>query len=82
MSKTKEALIKIIADTLRERKLTQVEAAKLLSSSQPEVSCLINHKIENFSTDRLLDYLVGLGCNIQISVKASSRKASVTVKNI
>ena len=42
-----------IADILERRSLTQLEAARLLSVSQADVSDLVRGKLAGFSTDRL-----------------------------
>lgn len=63
-----------IRHTIEARKLTQVQAAKLLGLDQPKVSSIINGRLDGFSTDRLLRFLNDLGCDVQISVSAPHPK--------
>jgi predicted XRE-type DNA-binding protein len=57
------------------RKLTQVQAALILSLDQPKVSLIINGRLDGFSTDRLLRFLNDLGCDVKISVSAPHPEA-------
>lgn len=59
-----------IRKAIEVRRLTQVEAAKIMGVDQPKVSSIINGRLEGYSTDRLLRFLNDLGCDIQISVSA------------
>ena len=52
------------------RKLTQVQAAKILGIDQPKVSLIVNGRLDGFSTERLMRFLNDLGCDVQISVSA------------
>lgn len=55
-----------ITAILDRRSLTQVEAAKLLSVSQADVSDLVRGKLAGFSTDRLFRFLNALGQDVEI----------------
>ena len=55
---------------IRDKELTQVEAAKLLGIDQPKVSALIRGQLSGFSLERLLRFLLLLGQDIKITVKA------------
>ena len=46
---------------LKERKLTQVDAAKLFGASQPRVSNLLKGRIDKFTVDTLVNWLSKLG---------------------
>jgi predicted XRE-type DNA-binding protein len=59
-----------IRRTIEARKLTQVQAAGILGIDQPKVSSIINGRLDGFSTDRLMRFLIELGCDVQISVSA------------
>jgi predicted XRE-type DNA-binding protein len=63
-----------IRRTIEARKLTQVQAAKLLGLDQPKISSIINGHLDGFSTDRLMRILNDLGCDVQISVSAPHPK--------
>ncbi len=65
-----------IAMVINERKLTQVEAAKLLGIDQPKVSTLLRGRLTGFSLERLMRYLLLLGQDIKITVQACPRSRS------
>jgi len=50
--------------------LSQMEAAKILSTSQPRVSALIQGKIHKFRLDSLVDMAFRLGLNVSIQIAA------------
>lgn len=53
---------------IKGRKLTQVQAGKLLGITQPNVSALLKGHLDGFSTDRLFRFLNKLGCDVRISI--------------
>jgi predicted XRE-type DNA-binding protein len=59
---------------IRERGLTQVEAGKLLSIRQPHVSALMRNRSGSFSVERLMEFLVALGQDVEITVRPSHRR--------
>jgi predicted XRE-type DNA-binding protein len=58
---------------LEERGLSQSEAAKLLSVTQPKVSALRNYKLAGFSVERLMNLLIALDQDIDIVIRRKSR---------
>ena len=58
-----------IQEHLRKRKLTQVQAAKLLKVAQPRVSDLMRGRIDLFSADTLIEMLGRLGARVTVSVE-------------
>jgi predicted XRE-type DNA-binding protein len=58
-----------IARIIKDRGLTQVEAAKILGIQQPHVSALTRNRAGNFSIGRLIDFLTALGQDVEITVK-------------
>jgi len=58
---------------IRERGLTQVEAAEVLGVKQPQVSLLIRNRYGNFSITRLIGFLTALGQDVQITVKPTRK---------
>jgi predicted XRE-type DNA-binding protein len=76
-AQAKADLVHRIVDILRERKLTQAQAGKLLGVDQPKVSALIRGRLTDFSIERLLRFLLLLGQDVHIAVTArppSSRR--------
>ena len=57
-----------IRRALEARKLTQLQAAKLLGIDQPKVSQIVNGRLDGFSTGRLMRFLNDLGCDVRILV--------------
>jgi predicted XRE-type DNA-binding protein len=69
----KAQLVSRIGDLIKQRRLTQSEAASLLGVDQPNVSRLLRGQLGGFSYERLLKFLNALGCDIEIVVKRSGR---------
>ena len=66
-------LASTIADLIDDRGLTQAQAARLLATTQPNVSNLLNGRLEGFSLERLARFLTTLGRDVEIVVKARPR---------
>lgn len=69
---------------LKERNLTQTEAAELLKTTQPQVSALMRCKPAAVSVERLMKYLTILGQDVEVTVKPVTNrqlgKVSVVVQ--
>src|SRR3546814_15049258 len=63
----KAQLASHIRQTIRRRRLTQVAAAALMGIDQPKVSALLNGRLANFSSDRLMRLLTALGLDVDIT---------------
>jgi len=72
----KAELANKIIELIRERKLTQVQAAKVLGVDQPKVSALLRGNLTGSSLERLMRFLLRLGQDIRITVQASPRARS------
>ncbi len=79
---TKARLGAAINLVIARKRLTQGEVATVLGVNQPKVSALLHYKLEGFSVERLMRFLVALGQDVEIVVKAKprSRPARVLVK--
>lgn len=64
-----EVMIRI-AQHLKERGWTQVEAARRLGITQPRVSRLIKGKVEDFSLDMLLTLAARAGLHTELRLSA------------
>lgn len=67
-------LMRKIGEVIDSRDLTQVQAGELMGMDQPRVSALLNGKIGNFSTDRLLKALSDLGQNVEVRITPARAK--------
>jgi predicted XRE-type DNA-binding protein len=65
----KAQLVMRIDELLREKRLKQVEAAKLFGIKQPDVSKMLRGNFRQFSVERLMRFLVALGQDVEIIVK-------------
>lgn len=69
----KAQLVSRISDLIKQRRLTQSDAAALLGIDQPNVSRLLRGQLGGFSYERLLKFLSALGWDVEIVVKRSGR---------
>jgi predicted XRE-type DNA-binding protein len=65
----KARLAQHIVRLIRERKLSQMEAAKKLGIDQPKVSAILRGRLKDFSTDRLMRFITSLSRDVVISVR-------------
>jgi predicted XRE-type DNA-binding protein len=72
----KSALVYRIVSVLRHRHMSQVEMGVLLGIPQPKVSKLLSGKIDGFSVEKLLQFLLKLDRDIEISIRKHSRRDS------
>jgi len=70
---TKAQLARHIRQIIKRRRLTQVAAAALMGIDQPKVSALLNGRLANFSSERLMRLLTALGQDVEITVKSKPR---------
>jgi predicted XRE-type DNA-binding protein len=79
---TKARLCAALNRIVERQQLTQSEIASVLGINQPKVSALLHYKLEGFSVERLMHFLVALGHDVEILVRAkpSSRTARIAVK--
>ena len=67
---------KIIAEIQR-RRMTQTQAAAILGIDQPKISALKQGRLSGFSIERLMRFLLLLGRDIEITVKARTKSRAV-----
>lgn len=63
-----------IGRILKQRKLTQQAAAKLMGIDQPKVSHVLTGRLAGYSTERLMGFLTALGHDIEIVVRKPPRR--------
>src|SRR5882672_3629168 len=69
----KAQLASCIRQVIRRQRLTQAAAASRMRIDQPKVSAILNGRLANFSSDRLMRLLTALGQDVEIRVKAKPR---------
>lgn len=67
--KIKSGLVIEIRKAMRNRGLTQQEAARLMGITQPKVSDMMRGDFSNLSERKLMDCLTRLGYDIEIKVR-------------
>lgn len=75
----KAQLISRADEIIRERKLTQTQAAQLMGISQPDVSRLLKGQFRDVSIERIMRMLTRLGCKIDIVIKQPGHKPASSV---
>jgi predicted XRE-type DNA-binding protein len=80
----KAQLVHRIAEIIKERRLTQVEAGVILGIDQAKVSKLVRGRFSEFSTSTLMDFLTRLDQDVEIVVrpKPSSRETALLLVTI
>jgi len=66
--KLRSALMIALKEHIAQKKLSQVEAARLFGVTQPRVSDLIRGKIDLFSLDALVNMLATAGLRVEMQV--------------
>jgi predicted XRE-type DNA-binding protein len=59
---------------IKQRGMTQAEAAKALGIKQPHVSLLMRNRAGSFSVGRLIEFLTALGQDVEIAVRPSRKE--------
>jgi predicted XRE-type DNA-binding protein len=65
----KAGLAHAIATVIERKSLTQKAAAELIGVAQPKISALVRGNTHGLSTDRLIEFLLRLGCDVEITVR-------------
>jgi predicted XRE-type DNA-binding protein len=68
---TKAQLASHLRQILKRRRLTQTAAAALMGIDQPKVSALLNGRLANFSSERLMRLLTALGQDVEITRRSN-----------
>jgi predicted XRE-type DNA-binding protein len=59
---------------IKQRGMTQEEAAKALGIRQPHVSLLMRNRAGSFSVGRLMEFLTALGHDVEVAVRPSRKE--------
>ena len=71
----KSMLIRAIGETIKRRKLTQLEAARRCRTDQPTLSKVLRGRMESVTIDRLTAWLTALGRTVEIRIRPYDSKA-------
>jgi len=67
-----------ISNVVQDRGYTQEQAAAIMGIDQPKVSKLMRGRLKEFTGDRLVEYLLLLGYDLQLGYcKSSTKKGKV-----
>ena len=70
---TKTRLALAVNELLKARKLKQREIATLLGVPQPRVSALKNYRLDQFSVERLMEFLIALNQDVEITIRPRAK---------
>ncbi|MPZ41672.1 MAG: XRE family transcriptional regulator [Rhizobiales bacterium] len=70
---TRAQLAAFVERTVKRRRLSLAKAAALMAIDQPKVSALLDGRLRDLSSDRLMRLLMRLGQDIEITVKPKPR---------
>ena len=76
----KAELVCRIDAIIRQRNMTQTEAARLLKLSQPDISRLLRGDFREYSLERLLRLLAALGRDIDIVIRTCRSAAGGSLR--
>lgn len=70
----KVEIARAIGKTIERLGMTQVEAARKLGTDQAKVSAIVRGRLQQFAVDRLFNYLVALGHDVDIRISQRLRR--------
>lgn len=68
-AQTKAELAMTITDIIKQRKLTQAEAAEIIGIDQPKISKITRGLLSEFTIERLMRFVLSLGFDIELKLK-------------
>jgi predicted XRE-type DNA-binding protein len=78
-AQAKANIVRALAGIIKERKLTQAEAGKLIGVTQGNLSRLLSGDWDGYTYDRLLRFANTLGRNVRIIIETSDVERGITV---
>ena len=76
---TKARLALALNRIIKGQGLKQAETARLLGVPQPKVSALVNYRLDGFSVEKLINFVVALGRDEEIVVRPRRGDAAARV---
>jgi predicted XRE-type DNA-binding protein len=71
--KTKLVLAVRLNERIKSLHLKQAEIAKRLGIAQPNVSALLSYRLDNFSSEKLLEFFNALGYDVDFLIRPAVR---------
>lgn len=78
--KTKLVLAARLNERIEVPGLKQAEVAKRLGLALPNVSALMTYRLDNFSSEKLLEFFNALGRDVDLLIRPASRGARGTIR--
>ena len=69
--KTKLVLAMRLNERIKALHLKQADIARCLGIAQPNVSALLNYRLDNFSSEKLLEFFNALGYDVDLLIRPS-----------
>ena len=76
----KAELVSRIDDIIRQRRITEAEAARAFGLSRPKLSRLLRGEFRAYSLERLFHFLMALGCDVDIVIRPSGSDTGGTLR--
>ena len=76
----KAELAQKIGVILAKRRLTQVQAAAALGVDQPKISALLCGRLNKFSMEKLMQFLLLLGKDVSITIRPRRSRAAARIR--
>lgn len=73
-NKTKLVLALQLNERIKAMGLKQAEVAKRLGIAQPNVSALTNYRLDNFSSEKLMEFFNSLGYDVDVLIRPAARE--------
>ena len=76
---TKTRLALALNRIVKQQGLKQIDAARLVGVPQPKVSALANYRLDGFSVEKLMEFIVALGRDVEIIVRPARAHVAARV---
>ena len=76
----KVEIARAIGKTIERCGMTQVAAASKLGTDQAKVSAIVRGRLKDFTVDRLFNYLVALGHDVDIRISHRTRRSEGKIR--
>jgi predicted XRE-type DNA-binding protein len=78
----KAQVASLLRQVIKRRRLTQITAAALMGIDQPKVCALLNGRLANFSSGRLMRLLTALGQDVEIMVRNDAAQSGARTHQV